>query len=187
VPAGRSGPGRGGPDRRGVRDQNTAWSALGPHGSGNPGFPAGASGHDGYTEPAGQRVSPRRPAPLERPNGGFEPLIPGIHRIAVLIADYSPSYCVMAQTAYTWNPMKLLGFCVINYLNPPSWGRGVVSNLSRVDGTRTVDIMPNELILRQQIATTEDVLPCRTKHSLSGCLQHTQGVRLARRLTFSGE
>ena len=96
----------------------------------------------------------------------------GVDRIAVLFADYSAELlCNGANSIYLEsNEVVGIPFCVIDYLNPPSWGRGVVSNLSRVYGTRTIDIMPNELVLRQQIATTEDVLPCRAKHSPSGCL-----------------
>jgi hypothetical protein len=65
-------PGTGAAGVRASRDRNTHWSALGPHGSGNPGTLAGASGHEGYAELAGQRASPRRPAPLEELIGGFE-------------------------------------------------------------------------------------------------------------------
>ena len=78
-PAGRSVPGRGGPERRRrPRPDGTGRprSVLGPHHVGNPGFPAGTSGSPtGRLNPQVNGPLRRRPGTPEEADGGFEPLL----------------------------------------------------------------------------------------------------------------
>jgi hypothetical protein len=60
---------------------------------------------------------------------------------------------------------------VIDDLYSPARRRSVVPKLTRVDRTRSVYIMPDQLVLSQAIATTENVLTGRTQRSLPGRLQ----------------